>query len=133
MKALVVIIRNDAGQVLLLDTKGQSVPTFPGTLIEDSESHMKVLKNVVRESTGLEMGGLFLIGDEPYIEHLHDGGTLTIFGYGAYINGGKMLRFPTDRHGSFSWASPTLALQLKLQDHMRHFIEKSQWITGQRG
>lgn len=123
--AVVVLIRNDIGQVLLLerwpDDPEYNGPCFPGGKVEVSESKTRAAQREVREETGLEIRGLAELESRP-----SQSGHYLLTCFTAYVSGGKLIKFPTREHRSASWIAPTLALRIdNLGVAVRAFLEKA--------
>lgn len=134
-----VAVRNDQGQVLVLEKKvgaaSDSVPCFPGgeydnesKLTPDTVAAMLVrrIQNQVLQDTGLSVGGIHL-GLSTLL------GNGEVHGYTAFVTGGKLVRYLKGSGGDYlgaSWVTPSLALLLRgLPAHMAELLRRVSWIT----
>lgn len=110
-REFVVALRNDRGQLLVLETQAR-VPVFPGGLITDAEPIKKIAAQV-RAETGLVIEGLHLASvgkDRPGVE---------VHRFAAHVSSGTLLPFPTASQDgaagylSASWIAPSLLVRLK--------------------
>ena len=104
-REFVVALRNDRGQLLVLETQAR-VPVFPGGPITDAEPIKKIAAQV-RAETGLVIEGLHLTSvgkDRPGVE---------VHRFTAHVASGALLPFPTAGFLSASWLAPSLVPNLK--------------------
>lgn len=110
-REFIVALRNDRGQLLVLETVARA-PVFPRGVITDAEPLKKIAAQLQAE-TGLVVGGLHLASvgkDRPGIE---------VHRFTAHVASGVLVPFPTtpqdDREGfhSASWIAPSLVVRLK--------------------
>ena len=115
MKAVLAIIEDDAGRVMVLqDREGQ--PGLPRAELEATQGPLKVLRRTVVEGTGLEIAGwaeMSVLSKEKHQMH----------GYRAHITGGKARQFPTKDHLSLSWVAPDLAVKILTGEATHHFLK----------
>lgn len=112
-RSVVVLVRNDAGQILILEQDGKV--RLPGRALQASESLVKVAAKSVNE-LGLEIGGLSQIG-QPSVSP-----TLEVYGFQAYVLGGRLKT-------QVSWVTPSLALKLRDMDpQAQPFLEQVKWV-----
>ena len=127
MRYVLSVLRNDIGQVLILENKG-GLCSLPGGPLEETQSLLKVMARYLRDDVGLEVNSLRQI-DEPY--RLGRAGTDVVHGMSCYEAGGKLKRFPHGNFKSVSWVSVTTALNIAtLTEPSKHFLKKSTWISG---
>lgn len=130
--AFIIAVRNDQGQVLVLerpptDTAQGVLPCFPGGHYEKSLDlrQAQTLQRQVHTATGLSIGGIHLVVTRPETDKTET------HCYSAFINGGKLLEFPTRDYRGASWMTPSLALTLKgITPPMVDLLRKTLWIQG---
>lgn len=118
LNTALAVIRNDQGMVLLLqDAKGNC--QFPSCEVQTAM--MRTLVTEVRVSTGLEIGGLAIMGSlttgKPEV---------TVHGFAAYQNGGKLNL--ARKYSGASWVSPGLLTCLILDEVTMYFLKGSLWV-----
>jgi hypothetical protein len=101
VKAAIAIIENDPGQVLVLQ-EPDGTPTLPRFTCEETQSLLKVMRRSVPEQLGIEIAGWAEVGVLTEGKH-------QLWGFRAYVSGGKLRHLPTKEYLSASWVSPHLA------------------------
>ncbi len=133
-----VAIRNDQGQVLILEKKPAggapgAAPCFPGG---DYDNDCKLtpetmdavlirrLQRQVLQDTGLSIGGVHLGATTSS----KDG---DVHGFTAFASGGNLPRFPVGDYVGASWMTPSLALTLRgLTTDMAELLRRMSWLAA---
>lgn len=119
-KYLVVIIRNDSGQVLLFEKENSF--GFLSTELQASQS-------IFNEATKLASSVGLRVGTFSELGGVHRIPGAEIQGLSTYVVDGRLPKFPQGDLLSASWIAPSLALKIpSVNDVMRHFLEKMTWV-----
>lgn len=116
MKAVLALIENDEGRLLLLQ-EVEGFPTFPRFTLEDSQSPLRVVKRLMPEQLGLEVSGWAELAVLTEGKH-------QMCGYKAHVSGGKLKHFPLQDYISASWVSPRLAYEILGGTASKLFLQK---------
>jgi len=117
-RAVVVIVRNDLGQVLLFERREDCC--FLGKTVKN-QSLLKVASSLTREM-GLEVEAFNPLGELQIKDY-------TIHGFLAPLSGGKLVKLPTDQYVSASWVAPSLAVKIPgVHTVMQSFLERLVWV-----
>jgi len=99
----IVAIRNDQGQILVLEAL-DSRPLVPGGELMNTPQ-LKTIAQKVRSDTGLDIRGLHLTSTRK------EGGR-EVHRYTAAVAGGQLHLFPSADFRSASWVAPGLVVRL---------------------
>lgn len=124
-REFIVAIRNDQGQLLILETPA-FMPVFPSGSIEASQSALKAITGQVRDETGLEISGLHLTSVDGKK-------ALEVHRYTAFCAGGKLFDFRLEPHSkrfrSASWMTPSLIFRFTgLPNDIQALVNELGWI-----
>jgi hypothetical protein len=133
-----VAIRNDQGQVLILEKKlpgttpGVATCLPNGTYDNDCKltqetvaaALLRTIQRQVIQDTGVGIGGIHLVLTKPTAD-------AEMQCFSAYETGGKLSKFPVGDYLGASWVTPSLALTLRgLPPITTELLRRMFWIQG---